>query len=219
MTTPHPYLHVQKKWNEELTAAFVAKRNWQVISLIQGVSIVLLIGGFIAVSRQSHIVPYIVEVDAIGRAVATGPAKESSIYDEKMIKAHLYRFIELWRSVITDVEAMRKNLGDAYKMVLPDVKDHVLDPYYKEQDVMALSSDLSRQVMPLSFLKQSDNTYLVEWRETERNKSGQVTHTSQWKALVTLKHTPAEQREKQVMYDPFNPLGIFISGLSWSEIQ
>ena len=219
MTTPHPYINVHHKWNDELSAAKAAKRNWQVMSGIQGVAVVALVVGLIVVSRQSHLVPYVVQVDTIGRAVASGVVEPTTVQDEKIVRAHLYRFIENWRGIVTDVTAMRGSLGEAYKVVLPDVKDHILDPYYKENDAMAQASRMSRQIIPLSFLKQSDTSYLVEWKEVERDTSSQITGQSQWKALITIKNASPETLAKHVMYDPFNPLGMFISGLSWSEIH
>jgi type IV secretion system protein TrbF len=219
MEKQQPYLDVRQQWNEQFASSLAAKRNWQLLSFIQAVALIVLIAGLIITSSQSKVVPYVVEVDKIGRAIATGPAEASTLHNEKITKAHLYRFIELWRGVITDVEAMRKNLGEAYKVVLPDVKNNILDPYYKTNDAIELSAHLSRQVVPITFLKQSENTYLIEWRETDRDTSNQIIHESQWKALITIKIAAPDALEKQVKYDPFNPLGIYISGLSWSEIQ
>lgn len=217
--TPNPFTAAKAAWLEDFAHLVIAKRNWQILSFIQLGIMALLIAGLIHLSVQSRVVPYIIEVDKLGRMAAIEEAKPSNLEDERIIRAHLYRFVELWRGVMTDIPAMRQNLRQAYKIVTPSMRANMLDPYYQQQNVLELATRLSRQVVPLSFLKQSQQSYIIEWRETERDLSGKEVVTKQYKALVGIKAGDKQNTKTQVKYDPYNPLGIFITNLSWSEVN
>ena len=214
--TENPFDRVKAEWNEAFASHIIAKRNWQVVSLLQLVVILVLGVGLIISLSQFKVIPYIVEVDQLGRAAAIAPASEGKLTDERVIRAHLYRFIELTRSIITDPEAMRKNFREAYRMVTPSVKRNFLDDHYRNNDPFELATQLSRQVVPLVFLKQSDNTFLLEWKEVDRDLASKTIIESHWKALVTVTQIPHDSQKKMEL-DPLNPFGIFITSLSWSK--
>lgn len=212
----NPYQQVKNQWNEFFANALVSKRNWQILSFIQMGIIAVLIFALINLATRSKLIPYIVEVDSIGRAVAYAPAEQIKSLDDRVIRAQLYRFIEKSRVVITDSEAMRRNLSEVYKMVTPDVKQNILNTYYMENNPLEIARTRSRQIMPLSCLKQSKNTFLVEWEEVDRDMSSKVMDTRKWKALITIVQIQPDNETKMKL-DPMNPFGIFITTLSWSK--
>lgn len=217
-SSSHPFLEARARWVEDFAHLIIAKRNWQLICFIQAIMIILLISGLIMLSRTSHIVPYVVEVDQLGRALAVNEVVPSKLENPAVMKAHLYRFVELWRSVVTDPHAMRQQLQQVYRLAIPDIRTHILDDYYRQYNAMELASQLSRQVIPISFLQQSDQTYLVEWKEIDRDLSSKIIRENHYKALLNVQRTE-QQTKQELKSDPHNPFGIFIAGLSWSEVN
>ena len=214
--TENPFGRVKAEWNEVFASAIIAQRNWQIVALLE-LAVILVLGvGLILSLSQSKVVPYIVEVDQLGRAAAVAPAVQAKVTDDRVIRAHLYRFIELARSIITDSQAMRKSLGEAYRMVTPTVKRNFLDDYYRNNNPFELATQLSRQVVPLAFLKQSDNTFILEWKEIDRDLANKAIVETHWKALMTIAQMPPDSQRKMEL-DPSNPFGIFITSLSWSK--
>jgi type IV secretory pathway TrbF-like protein len=63
---------------------------------------ILLIFGMISLSSKSRIVPYVVAVDAIGRAEAVSPAEAAAPVDERVKRAILLSWIQDVRSVSSD---------------------------------------------------------------------------------------------------------------------
>lgn len=176
--------------------------------------VVILLVGLISISMKSQVVPWIVEVDQIGRAVAAGPAKQSAVEDERIIRAFLYRFIELTRSVITDPQAMRENLKESYTMAGPKA-DTFLNEYYQQHNTMEQARSKSVQVLPVSFIKESDNTYWVEWKEAHRDLNNRLLEERRWKALFIITRTPPGA--SGMKNNPYNPFGFGVETLSWSE--
>lgn len=212
----NPYLSAKQEWNDIFANQIIAKRNWQKFSLIQLGIILVLSMGIIRLGTKAKVIPYIVEVDKVGRAIAYAPATQLNILDEKIIRAHLYRFLEKSRSIVRDAGAMRMNLEEGYKIVSLSVKQNILDPYYQTNNPFETAKKLSRQVIPVTFLKQSKNTYLIEWKEIDRDLDNKIIIEKQWKALVTIARLEDDTKER-IKQDPFNPFGIYITSLSWDQ--
>jgi type IV secretion system protein VirB5 len=206
----------KEKWNELFTKPMMEKRQLLIFALgLIVINIVLLIG-FVGLSFRSKVAVWVVEVDHAGKAAVTGQAKNIELNDDKVIRAYVYSFIEMARTVITDPEAMRVNFTKVYEMATPEVQNF-LNLYYRENNPMEEARKKSRQVVPTAFLKQSEKTFIVEWKETERDLSNKVLSETQWKALITIT-TKAPKTNKELMENPYNPFGIYITSISWSNV-
>ena len=97
------------------------------------------------------------------------------------------------------------------------MKQNILNAYYVENNPLEVARTRSRQIIPLSCLKQSKSTFLIEWKEVDRDMSSKVIGNNQWKALITIVRIP-QDKETKMKLDPMNPFGIFITSLSWSKI-
>ena len=210
------YETAKKEWNALFVKPIKDKEHWMFIAVGEFLLVVMLLTGYISLSLKSQVVAWIVEVDDIGRAVAVGPAKQLEVHDDKIIKALLYRFIELSRSVITDPQAMRENLKEAYEMASPKAIT-LLNEYYHQHNPMELARTRSVQVLPVSFLKQSDDTYLIEWKEIHRDINSKILEELRWKALVIISKISPNIHDLRT--NPYNPFGIVVESLSWSETQ
>jgi type IV secretion system protein VirB5 len=206
----------KEKWNELFTKPMMEKRQLLVFALGSFVMNIVLLAGYVTLSSRSQVAVWVVEVDHAGKAAVTGQAKKIELNDDKVIRAYVCSFIEMARTVITDPEAMRVNFTKVYEMATPEVQNF-LNIYYRENNPMEEARKKSRQIVPTAFLKQSDKTFIVEWKETERDLTNKVLSETQWKALITI--TSKEPKtNKEVMENPYNPFGIYITNISWSSV-
>lgn len=204
------------KWNELFTKPMIEKRNLMVFAVLSLVTNIVLSVGYINLSKKSEVAVWIVEVDQTGNAVTVGKAIKSEIDNEYVIRAHLYNFIEMTKTIITDPEAMRRNFEKVYTLITPEVQNF-LNQYYRENDPMENARTISRQVIPKAFLKQSDKTFIVEWSEVDRDLSNKILEQNDWKALITITQAPPKT-DKEMMEKPYNPFGIYIKNISWSRV-
>ena len=169
--------------------------------------------------KKSHVVPYIVEVDNLGRALATNEVKDVPLNDERIIKAFVYQYIDQARSVISDPESLRNNLIQVYQESIKSVQSNFLDGYYKENNPFDYAQNKgTRHIELLVFLKEAENTYSVEWREIERNYENQVLGESHYKALISVIQIP-HTNEDQFRENPLNPFGLYVTSLSWAKLM
>lgn len=212
------YKQVKQQWNAIYNNADKEKKRWQVIVIIQTLITVILAVGLIILSNKSKIIPYIVEVDSLGRAIYVNKANEFKITDEKIIKSFIYSYITNARSVVTDAVAMKANLTEIYKVSSVNIKQNFLNEYYRTNDPFKTAEKFSIQADPVSFLKQSETSYIVEWKETKFDLTNKNTGSTLWKAFIEITQTNPKLTSS-LENNPMNPFGIYITNLSWSKIK
>jgi len=219
LRTTDPYIKARKEYDEITHNINASKQNWQRIAFILGGALIISITSNIFTIKRAHVVPYIVEVDNLGRARAISEAKEMPLNDEKIIKAFVYQYIDMARSVISDPEALRKELSLVYQESIKSVQSNFLDGYYKENNPFDYAQNKgTRHIELLVFLKEAENTYSVEWREIERNYDNQVLSETHYKALISVVQI-ADTNEDQYRSNPLNPFSLYVTALSWSKLN
>ncbi|MDE2028703.1 MAG: type IV secretion system protein [Candidatus Omnitrophica bacterium] len=212
------YIKARQEYDEITHNINASKRNWQRMSFVLGLALTVSITSNIFTIKRAHVIPYIVQVDNIGRALAVNEAKEEPMNDQRVIKAFVYQYIDMSRSVIPDPEALRKNLSQVYRESIRSVQRNFLDPFYKDNNPFDYAQQKgTKHIELLVFLKEARNTYSVEWREIERNYDNQVLGESHYKALVSVIQIPPV-KEDQYREDPLNPFGLYVTSLSWARL-
>jgi len=214
-----PYIKARKEYDEITHNINASKQNWQRIAFILGLGLMISITSNIFTINKAHVVPYIVQVDNLGRALATSEAKELPLNDERIIKAFIYQYIDMARSIISDPEALKKDLTLVYQESIKSVQSNFLDVYYKDNNPFDYAQNKgTRHIELLVFLKEAENTYSVEWREIERNYDNQVLGEAHYKALISVIQIPPAH-EDQYRENPLNPFGLYVTSLSWSKLM
>src|SRR5580704_16705844 len=98
----NPYLSARREWNERYGDYIARARSWRWAAFAAlAVSLVLAIG-VVWQAAQSKVVPYVVEVDKLGDAIAVARADRAAPADVHVIKARLAAWIVDVRSVSSD---------------------------------------------------------------------------------------------------------------------
>ena len=113
-TTYNPYLAARHEWDERYGNLITRERNWRLMALICAAIALVAIGGVIRLSTKTHIVPFVVAMDSLGRTMAAGPAEEASTSDDRLKRATLFTWVEDLRTVTTDGIAQRKAIDRVY---------------------------------------------------------------------------------------------------------
>ena len=213
-----PYIQKKSEYEHVTDNLNIAKRNWQVLCYVLTFALILSIGCNYYTSSKAHIVPYVVQVDDLGRALATTEAKETTMTDDRVIKAFVYQYIDNARSIVSDPETLKNNLLRVYRESIKSVQTNFLTDYYLKNDPYQYAQKKgTRHIEPIVFLKEGENTYSIEWREIERSYDNEVLSETHYKALLTVIQVP-NTNEDQFKEDPLNPFGLYVTSLSWSQL-
>jgi hypothetical protein len=108
-----PYLDARREWDDRYGALAKGVRKWQRAFSITAVCNLVLVSGFVLLSPQHKVVPYVLQVDEHGQALAMGPVTAeygATLADERLIRCQLAGFVRSARSVLTDRTALKTHL-------------------------------------------------------------------------------------------------------------
>jgi type IV secretion system protein VirB5 len=86
---------------------------------------------------------------------------------------------------------------------------------YDERSPFKIAESGSITIDKITVLRQSPQSFHVEWVETKRSLSGEIQGKTRWKAVLSYKIVP--QNRPDTIEN--NPIGFFVQDLSWSLMQ
>lgn len=217
----NPYLSARRTWNDHVGATKASRQTWQMIGILSLLIALAGVGGMIHIGSQSKFVPYVIEVDKLGQAVAVAPAQRAATVDQRVVHATVASFIADARLVTPDVALQRKAVFRLYSMLSANDPATVkTNEWLNNSDDSSPFKRATRETVStevLSVLPQTPDTWQVDWMETARDRQGIVKgQPFRMRALVTVYTVPAtpQTTEEQLRN---NPLGIYVRDYSWSK--
>jgi type IV secretion system protein TrbF len=206
-----PYRRAAQVWDERIGSARLQARNWRLMAF----GCLILAAGFASAliwqSARGTVVPWVVEIDKLGQTQAIGPATADYRPTDPQIAWHLARFIEQVRSIPADAVVLRQNWLAAYEFT-SDRGAAALNDQARANDPFARVGKQQISVEVSSVIRASPDSFRVAW--TERlYENGQLSATQRWTAILTIAIQPPRDAERLRA----NPLGIYITAISWSR--
>jgi len=215
----NPYLAARRTWNDHVGRLVADRTLWQIVGLLALLLALACVAGLIHLASQSRFVPYVVEVDRLGHTYAVSRADRLEPADKRVIEAQLADFITMARRVTPDVALQRQAVFRVYSMLSPgDPATAKMNAYLngsEERNPFNRARQETVVTEVRSILQQSDESYQVEWIETQYDRKGaQKGAPANMRALVTVYQAPLGQKtSEETLRD--NPLGIFVRDFDW----
>jgi type IV secretion system protein TrbF len=216
-TRRNPYLIARSNFESVFRNQAKEKHAWKLAALAELVIIATLVIAYIQMSSTSRVVPYVVEVDRLGQAVAFGPAKPLREVDQRIVVRDLSELIRNLRSVTADPGLQVQMIEDAYAFIDASAAAFLNDYFANPQNnPRVLGQTMTRAVEIISVLPiPNSNSWKVQWTETERPRAGNTTRARAWEAYLTVKVAPPATAETIQA----NPLGVYITGINWTLVN
>lgn len=210
-----PYLAARREWDERYGSLISRARNWRIAAVLALAVALVATCGLIALSTKAKLVPYVVAIDNLGRVLAAGPADQASRADDRLKRAALFQWMSDLRTVTTDGVAQRKAIDRVYSMIANGSPAQVeIGDFYRNDPPFDRAQKGTVEVDVKAVFPVSDRTYQVEWTEIVRGLSGQIESQDNWKGSVTIAISPPND-ERLIRV---NPLGIYVTNVSWSKV-
>jgi len=206
---PHSavYLAARREWNERYGSYIAEAHAWRLTALVSlGISFVA-VSGIAWIGAQNRIVPYVVQTDKLGDAIAVRRADAAAPIDSRLVRAQLARWVSDVRSVYVDVGAEKHIVSEGYAMVDRNAAaGPTLSDWFSRNDPFRRGRDDSVAVAVQSVLPLSANSWRVEWQEDTRTRQGALESSQQWQATITISiNTPTDDTTILV-----NPTGLYV---------
>ena len=209
----NPYVEARREWNDRYLELARERRAWQAVGADGLALSLVLAGGLVWVSLQHKTVPYVVEVDSLGAALAIRPAETGGHpADERMVRYQLAAFIRGARQVIADRIATKKGLEQVYAYARGPARAY-LDEYYRANNPFEVARTYVVVPTVTSLLRLSPTSWQLRWTEEQRGLDGLPLGRSQWEGVVTTEVIPPTSEETIRV----NPLGLYVTDLRWTK--
>jgi type IV secretory pathway TrbF-like protein len=211
----NPYLAARREWDERYGEFITRARNWRTVAMISALAALLATGGMVWLSAKSHVVPFVVLIDSLGRPVASGLAEQTSVGDDRLRRAVLQDWLEGLRMVTTDGVAQRRAIDRVYAHIASGTNAQAfISEFYRNDPPFKRAQTGSVSVEVKSVLPTSDRSFEIDWIETSRDLYGNVNSTDHWKGSFTVAlNPPTEERQARI-----NPLGLYVTAASWAKV-
>jgi type IV secretion system protein VirB5 len=219
--TPHPYLNARRSWNSHVGSLIASRTLWQAVALISLLVAFAAVGGVVYIGSQSKFVPYVVEVNKLGEAMAVAPAPQANKVDQRIVRASVAEFIVNARTVTPDIAMQRRAIFKVYALMTsgsPATKK--MTAYLNgtpETNPFKRAEKQTVNVEIVSAIPQTSTTWQIDWVETQRTRKGEIMGKPyRMRALLNVSSnaTPPEASDDQIR---LNPMSVYISDYSWSK--
>lgn len=216
-TSGHPYLQGRYEFERFFGDLARRRRTWQVVAIMALIVNLVLVVGYVELARRQKVVPYVVELDALGESRSVGKLALDEV-PERAVIAALRRFIHNARTIPTDARLLNARLNEARAFALGQALTSFMQAVRGESQVLEqmLQRGDARYVEEISNIlpvPNSPNSYRVTWREWTDSKEGNT--NSAYEGYFTMHIAPPETEEEILA----NPFGIFVVDYTWSRLN
>jgi type IV secretion system protein TrbF len=219
---PNPYLEGRRHWNSEVDRAFSRRHTLELLCVVCLLIALGAVGGVIYIGSKSKYVPYVIEVDKLGEAVAVGPAQLAAPADPRVVRASLASFISSARLVTPDVSLQREAIFRVYGMLKSkDPATQKMNEWYngtKDASPFTRAAKITVNTEISSVLPVSQSSWQVDWEETTRDRDGAlVGKPAHMRATLEVYTIGASTSARETDIQR-NPLGIYVKTYDWQEV-
>lgn len=209
----NPYMNAKALWNHQFEA--MERRNYNLIRILalSGGIIALQAVGLVYMGTQSKIKPVVAFVQNGAVLSVQDVASAPSGLTDKMVANVLGTFVTNWRSLTPDNDIEKYWITSNYAHVMGDASS-ILQNYYNQNPPDQLSSQYKISVVINNELKLADNNYQIIWTENKESLQGMPISQTQYTAQISYALNPDAVTDDIATYNPF---GVFIKNLTWSQ--
>lgn len=206
-----PYQRAGQAWDERIGSARVQARNWRLMAFAAMALAAGSTGALVWRSVTGEVTPWVVQVDRLGRAEAVAPAQAGYRPSDAQIAWHLGQFIKDVRAVPADPVVLRTNWLRAYAYAAGEGAV-ALNDYARRANPFGRVGQEQVTVEISSVVRASPASFRVEWIE-RRYAGGALAASERWTGILTT--DLRRPRDADALRE--NPLGVFVTALSWSK--
>ncbi|HEV7672626.1 MAG TPA: VirB8/TrbF family protein [Thermoanaerobaculia bacterium] len=209
------YAAARAEFQTLLTREAIARRNWQVATFLAlGLALVAIVA-YIHLATTAKVVPYLVAVDKAGRLLPAGPPDPLRKTDPRLIHTELARALFYLRARTSDPVLQREFLYRAFSYLRGDAAVKVTTAFQRHDPRVSARQE-TREIGDITVLNLPGTpVYRVGWVEEVRSIASNRSWSETWEGYFTTAiATPDDSDELER-----NPLGLFITALTWTTLR
>jgi type IV secretion system protein VirB5 len=211
-----PHYHAQRRdYSERYGIHAQNATRWMFVSFGCIAIALLAVGGLIYAALQSKYIPYIVERDNLGDAVAIGLAERAGQPDRRVIQTEIQRWLYAVRTVSTDAETEKHFIFEAYNHTnKSSACAGELNEWFSKNSPFKRAAEEIVTITITSVLPADPanwKTWRANWKEETRTRAGELSSSALKELSMTVSFNPPTS-EKDFRK---NPTGVFCDNFDW----
>lgn len=206
-----PFLGAAQEWDRRVGEARVQASNWRYMAFFAVATNLIFAAGFAYEGTRTHIAAYYVPIDSAGKPGVIQQADTAYNPTNAETSSFLAEWVSNMFSKPIDPIVMKQNMTKAFSSLAGPAVTTVT----AWAQANSPTANLGHEAVTVdvnSVLQRSPTTYQVDWTETEY-EDGAQTSTEQYSGLFQITvHQPTDAATLLI-----NPLGLYISSISWSR--
>jgi len=216
----NPFFNARRFLNDREKMFLSSRFGWMVMGILSLIIAMGAVAGSLYIAQQSKFVPYVVQVDKLGQAVAVSRADRAGKVDSRVVHATLASWITDARMVTPDVALQREAIFRVYAHLnTNDAATMKMNSWLNgtpESTPFQRAAKVTVTTEIISCIAQTAETWQVDWVEIIHDRQGSLIGRDRMRALVTVYAVPptADTSEDQIRK---NPLGIYVRDFNWAK--
>ena len=209
----NPYLAARQEWTERYGSYVKAAVAWRIVGILGLTMAVISFGYALYLSTQVKLVPYIVEVDALGMSVASGFPEQIEYADPRVVRATLGNFVTSFRSITPDAVVQKQYIDRTYALLRSsDPSTQKINAWFRGNSPFEKAKTSTVAIEVNTIVALSNQTYQIDWTEFERNRKGKEMGTRRFRGIATVTLTaPLDEASIRL-----NPIGLYVRDFDWT---
>lgn len=209
-----PYTRARLESDGLLGLACRQKALWQLASALLAALLAVAVVGLIYLGSLPHLQPYVIEVNREGSATYRGTVERAFTPTEAIVRHQLVEFIQLTRTVTSDIALYRQRMVTARNMVTTQGRKY-WDQWGTEFKPMEMATTQTTAVEIVSAQPLSETTWQIDWRERSWDlRANPLGKPVMWRAVLKVVKDP-KGSEKQLLDNPF---GLYVDEFHWDRL-
>ena len=211
----NPYMQGREEWLERYGSYISRAAQWRMVAFFCLILTGISITGNVMQASQVKTIPYIIEVDKLGKYAVINRADKASATPQRLIQAEIAACIADWRTVTADVE-LQKRMIERLSFFMAGSAKGVLREWYESNNPyeIAKTGKLVHVEIKGLPLPVSQDSYRVEWQEQVRSHAGVLLDSNTYEATVSIQINPPTVDAVLLR----NPGGVYITSLSAGKV-
>jgi len=209
------YLYGKEEWSERYGSAIKHRNISTLITILALLLTAFAFYKYTVLASQVKIVPYVVEIDKLGKSVAAYRATQSTFNNPKVIKYSLAEFITNFRTLYGNPVVQKDIIMKAYRYLSPAYPAYkVVNTFYQENSPFDALQTKNVVVKIDSVVQTNENTYQIDWHEETYDTQGNRISVDYYKASTSIAITPPKDELSIIK----NPIGLFITHFNFTKL-
>ena len=219
MSSNPDYLAARQEWLERYGSYIAQARNWRIAAL-SAIGIAALFGaGMVYEADRVHVVPYVVEVDKLGKAVELAQAVRDGSFAQPVVQHIVSRFTWLAFTRSPDKYVQKHFIDETYHYIASSAESS-LDAFYAQHHPYAAYSNKTQgntvtiqSAVPVGQVTDKGGSYIVDFLVKHYGPHGGIDGEQNWQGTVTYATVPPSNNPDVLKGNPF---GIYITHFAFS---